>query len=108
MRTRGFLELLGGTGLKRARFDTFYDILRLCEKTTKKTQIMFRINLSHAQLKKFIFLLLDAGLLSLTDEGYVATEKGNHFTVVFEELFRILPMEPNRSYRPLDSSSPLQ
>ena len=95
--------MLGETGLKRAMFDTVYDILRLCEKTTKKTQIMFRINLSHTQLQKFLSLLIHTGLLSLTDEGYVTTEKGKHFIVVFEELFRILPMEPNRAYRPLDS-----
>jgi len=108
VRTRGFPELLGETGLKRARFDTIYDILRLCEKTTKKTQIMFRINLSHAQLKKFISLSLETGLLSLTDEGYITTEKGKHFLVVFEELFRILPMETIRTYRPLASPSPLR
>ena len=90
--------------MKRARSDTFYDILRLCEKTTKKTQIMFRVNLSHSQLEKFLSLLLHTGLLSLTDEGYVTTEKGKHFMVVFEELFRILPMVTIRAYRPLASS----
>ena len=88
------------TELKRARFDTFYDILRLCEKTARKTQIMYRINLSHAQVKKFLSILLQTGLLSLADEGYVTTEKGKRFIVVFEELSRILPLETNRAYRP--------
>jgi len=83
------VELSTQTRQKRTRFDTIFEILQLCTETTKRTHIMFRINLSYAQLDKFISLLVHSGLLSVNHEGYTTTDKGRHFMEVYTELLSI-------------------
>jgi predicted transcriptional regulator len=82
-------ELSTQTRQKRTRFDTIYEILQLCTETTKRTHIMFRINLSYAQLEKFLSLLVHSGLLSVSNQGYTTNEKGRHFMEVYTELLSI-------------------
>ena len=50
---------------------------------------MFRINLSYAQLEKFLSLLVHSGLLSVSNQGYTTNEKGRHFMEVYTELLSI-------------------
>ena len=71
---------------KRSRFETMYEILRLCGRTTRKTHIMYRVNLSHQQLKKYLSALTESHLLAMVEGGYLTTEKGRVFVEKFREL----------------------
>jgi predicted transcriptional regulator len=71
---------------KRSKFETMYTILRLCTQTTKKTHIMYKANLSHQQLEKYLSAVTQADLLILADGGYLTTTKGRFFVDKFREL----------------------
>ena len=57
---------------KRSDIDIMANILNEAHKGAKKTRIMYRCNLSHAQLKVYLKLLFRMKLLELTSK-----EKGN-------------------------------
>ena len=75
---------------KRSRFETIYTILKLCVKSTKKTHIMYRANLSHQQLEKYLNLLLERNLVAAGDDGYTTTPRGMNFIEKFNELQGIM------------------
>ena len=82
---------------KRSRFETMHTILRLCNSSTKKTHIMYRANLSHQQLEKFLAILLERNLLAIEDDSYVTTPRGIVFIEKFNELLRFMN-EGNRDF----------
>jgi predicted transcriptional regulator len=71
---------------KRNRFETMFTILRLCTKGSKKTHIMYRANLSHQQLEKYLAILLERNLLAIEEGSYVTTPRGMVFIEKFKEL----------------------
>jgi len=75
---------------KRSRFETMYTILKLCSKGSKKTHIMYRANLSHQQLEKYLAILLDRNLLTIGESNYLTTPRGMIFMEKFNELKRIM------------------
>lgn len=88
---------------KRGRLTTLYEMLTICQKgPVKKTHLMYRANLSHDQLQKFLQVLLDKELCvedtSETRSLYHITMKGNQFLRAFQRLTQLIesstPSEP--------------
>lgn len=70
----------------RCRLNIIADILEVSE-NCKKTQLMYRSNMSVKQLKKYLPLLFENGLLKKNgDERYQTTEKGKQYLVNYRRL----------------------
>jgi len=63
---------------KRDRYDIILDILETCVRGCKKTELIYRANLSFELAQKYLELLMNSGLLSFesTDRIYSLTKKG--------------------------------
>ena len=72
--------------MRRSRIDTLCDILVTSTNGIKKTHIMYRANLSHQQLEKFLELLTSKGLLMKDDDSYKTSSKGLAFIEDFEKI----------------------
>jgi len=75
---------------RRGKYEIILDILEISIKGIRKTQIMYKANLSFAQLKNYLHLLNDRGLLEEKDGTYKVTEKGLEFVRTGKELFNYL------------------
>ena len=71
----------------RGRIDIIADILKVAEATVKKTQIMYRANLSYTVLQKYLAELTDASLLAYEDQkqNYTLTNKGREYLTLYKE-----------------------
>ncbi|MGA2973290.1 MAG: winged helix-turn-helix domain-containing protein [Candidatus Bathyarchaeia archaeon] len=74
----------------RTRVEILAKILQVASSSTLKTHIMYRANLSHRQLEKYLALLQEKGLLEqvVGADGrmYRATSKGYEFLKDYERL----------------------
>ena len=61
-------------------------ILTLCTKEIKKTHIMYRANLSHKQLEKYLGILVSKELLIRKNGYYATTDKGLDFIAGFKKV----------------------
>ena len=88
-----------GTSKKRDKLSIIAEILEIAKEGTLKTQIMYRANLSFAQLNDYLKFMLKANLLNkLHINGkyvYEATEKGIDFLQRHLELTELLEDEEN-------------
>ena len=84
---------------KRSRFETMFTILKLCTKGSKKTHVMYRANLSHQQLEKYLTILLERDLLAIEEGNYVTTPRGRIFIEKFNELNTFMNGEENQIQR---------
>lgn len=79
---------------RRGRLEIIYNILSLCQKPVQKTYIMYQVNLSYTQLKKYINYLIQANLLDLKnteqEELYTVTEKGKNLIEEYIKLLELL------------------
>lgn len=73
---------------RRDKFKIVADILALAKEGSSKTRIMYKANLSHAQLNSYLDLLLSRNLIVLFTEGrrYVTTSKGHMYMKAFEHF----------------------
>jgi predicted transcriptional regulator len=82
------------TSKRRDKLSIIAEILEIAKDGTLKTQIMYRANLSFAQLNDYLKFMLKVGLLNkLRANGknvYVATEKGIDFLQRHAELTELL------------------
>jgi len=84
------------TGENRTRLNIIADILEIAMDEPLKTHIMYRANLSHAQLKSYLNSLLEMGLLAVVTDStdarprYRVTEKGLQFLKDYARLNRLL------------------
>ncbi len=87
------------TSKRRDKLSIIAEILEIAKEGTLKTQIMYRANLSFAQLNDYLKFMLKANLLrKLHINGkyvYAATEKGNDFLQRHLELTELLEGEEN-------------
>ena len=81
---------------KRSLFETMYIILRLCSNGLKKTHVMYRANLSHQQLEKYLEILMVRDLLAIKDGNYVTTPRGMTFIQKYNELTGFMNKENSR------------
>ena len=76
---------------KRGRLTILYEMLTILQAgRVKKTHLMYRANLSHSQLHKFLSVLLDTGLdtevLGQEITEYRITVKGRRFVTEFQQI----------------------
>ena len=87
------------TSKRRDKLSIIAEILEIAKEGTLKTQIMYRANLSFAQLNDYLKFMLKANLLNkLHINGkyvYAATEKGIDFLQRHLELTELLEDEEN-------------
>ena len=62
------------------------DILKIARGGKKKTQIMYKAKLSYDQLRVYLELLNDRGLLENNDGVYQTTDKGLNYIKTYEEI----------------------
>ncbi len=87
--------------VKRSRFETMYTILKICSKGSKKTHVMYRANLSHQQLEKYLAILIERNLLAIESGDYVTSLRGVVYIQKFDELQRFMNEEAEAHTRHL-------
>ena len=79
---------------RRGRLDIIYNILSLCLNPAQKTHIMYQVNLSYAQLQKYLKYLAQTNLFRITtnekEELYIVTPKGREFIEEYQRLLELL------------------
>lgn len=64
----------------RSKEDIIADILKVARENPKKTHIMYRANLSHSLLCRYLDMLIEAGLIDRRyDDFYILTTKGSDY-----------------------------
>jgi predicted transcriptional regulator len=73
-------------GNYRHRIDIIADILEVVSSDAKKTQIMFKANLSYKVLTKYLSEILEASLITFEQERrcYTLTNKGHDFLETYK------------------------
>jgi len=77
----------------RSNLEIIALILEVCRgRRATRVRIMFKAYLSYLQLKEYLPLLLERGLLEYNekDRVYITTFKGVHFLVIYNEMSGIL------------------
>lgn len=72
--------------MNRSRLDILCVILTASINGIKKTHIMYRANLSHLQLEKFLDVLISTELLMKDGDCYKTTSKGLAFIEEFDKI----------------------
>jgi predicted transcriptional regulator len=89
----------GASSKRRDKLGIIAEILEIAREGTLKTQIMYRANLSFAQLNDYLKFMLKKGLLNKFNakgkEVYIATEKGLDFLQRHSELTELLQENKN-------------
>jgi predicted transcriptional regulator len=75
-----------GFKMKRQRIEIMAQILAFCKHAKRKTRIMYKNNLSYAQLKDYLTFLTSLHLLARDSDTYLTTEKGYRFLEAFTQL----------------------
>jgi predicted transcriptional regulator len=77
---------------RRDRHDIVVDMLRNAKGGIKRTNLMHKAKLSHTQLKLYLYVLNENGLLESSNGILKTTRKGAEFIKVFESLnFLVFP-----------------
>lgn len=77
---------------RRDRHDIVVDMLRNAKGGIKRTNLMHKAKLSHTQLKLYLYVLNENGLLESSNGLLKTTRKGAEFIKVFESLnFLVFP-----------------
>jgi predicted transcriptional regulator len=71
---------------RRDRHDIIAEILKTAKEGEKKTYIMYKARLSHAQLKLYLDFLNQNGMIVNSDGVYQTTSKGLNFVREFESI----------------------
>lgn len=77
-------------GIYRNRFAIIADILEAVSKNAKKTQIMYKANLSYKVLQKYLMEITNATLIYYSPEEncYKLTVRGQEFIQVYKQYCR--------------------
>jgi predicted transcriptional regulator len=72
----------------RSRTDITAQILEAANGGVTKTKIMYKAFLSYAQLKEYLTVCIDNGLLEYIEgeQIYKTTEKGNRFLKIYNQI----------------------
>jgi predicted transcriptional regulator len=72
----------------RSRADITTEILKIADKGVSKTKIMYGAYLSFTQLKEYLKLLVDNGMLSFDEKTtqYRTTDVGRNFIKTYERV----------------------
>jgi predicted transcriptional regulator len=77
--------------MKRSNPEIIAEILNLCKQPQKKTQVMYKTNLSWSMLQRYLSQLLSKGFLEIHHSHikYATTSKGLKFLDKWRELAEI-------------------
>jgi predicted transcriptional regulator len=82
-----------GDGRKRDRVELIHDILKVIQDAggqIKPTHLLYKANLSHEALKRYVGELQASGLVTETDKGdrrmFVLTEQGHRFLQQYQQF----------------------
>ena len=79
---------------RRDRLHIIAEVLNIAEEGSLKTKIMYKANLSFAQLNEYLSFLTEMGLLKVHDEEkkkvYKTTPKGEKYLISYEEISNLL------------------
>jgi len=82
---------------RRDRLHIMAEILQIAMEGVLKTQVMYRANLSFAQLNEYLHLLLDLNLLELSGNNqknvYKTTSKGIRYLESYKKIRELLKKE---------------
>ncbi len=84
----------------RNRIEILCEILQVANGgVTTKMKIMYKVNLSYAQLKEYLIYLTEKGLLryDLERHAFKTTEKGLKFLKAYDQMIYALAEKPNLS-----------
>jgi len=85
---------LDNANKRRDRLFILAEILKIARDGCLKTQIMYRANLSFAQLNEYLSFLIKMGLLTIQKENkkntYITTPKGEKYLEKYEGIADIL------------------
>lgn len=88
---------------RRDKLYIIAEILEIAKDGTLKTQIMYRANLSFAQLNEYLDFMLRMKLLDKVVENakekYKATEKGLSFLQLYHEITQLLKTEEKGNHK---------
>lgn len=107
------VEDLNAPRKRRDRLHIIAEMLVVTSNGALKTQIMYKANLSFAQLNEYLSLLLEIGLLRTVKKGqktfYKTTRKGTKYLESYTEIRDLLEKEKqNKSNNsPIFLSKPL-
>ncbi|MGI0084167.1 MAG: winged helix-turn-helix domain-containing protein, partial [Nitrososphaerales archaeon] len=82
----------------RSRMEIIYDVISASKSPVKKTNLMYKSNLSFKQLELYLGFLIEQGLIEARPQEdvpgrtYGATSRGFQFMRVFEDLQGYLTM----------------
>lgn len=71
--------------IKRDRLDIMLSILEITREPIKKTHILYRANINHQQLTKYLAMLEELGMIVENNNEYVITDKGRMFLDMFSK-----------------------
>ena len=81
-------------GIRRDRLVILSDILRRAAKGVCRTELMYKVGLSSAQMGKYIPVLVRADLLEVSMHSkkavYLTTKRGREFLDIFDTLLSLL------------------
>ena len=78
--------------MRRSRFEIMGEILSLATDGARKTEILYRANLNFNVINRYLNLLIQEGLISLTADSarkLKTTEKGLGFLKAYKNLKRL-------------------
>ena len=91
------MSLPEDSGKRRDRLLIMAEILEVAIDGALKTQLMYRANLSFAQLNEYIKILVDLGLMSIDNNSqrtvYRTTQKGMRYLQSYREIKDLLKKE---------------
>jgi len=97
LKSRKDLERLGNLEIERKRRNRLYimaEILTIAKEGSLKTQIMYRANLSFAQLNEYLSFLTKMYLLEIQNENgkkvYRTTAKGSKYLEKYKDVTNLL------------------
>jgi predicted transcriptional regulator len=84
----------------RSRTDIVAAILEITLEGSVKTRIMYSAFLSYPQLKEYMKLLTESGLLDYSEENrkYYTSEKGRLFIRMYKEVGKLMTPKDSRTH----------
>jgi len=73
---------------RRTEFEIIKEILEVARFGAKKTEIVYKTNLTFTRVNRYLKYLLEKGLIKKEDDYWKTTEKGLEFIVNFHRLTR--------------------
>jgi predicted transcriptional regulator len=84
---------------KRDKLDLMLDLLTESSEPIKKTHLLYRMKINHAQLSRYLSLLLNLGMveeISKPLDGFLITDKGRITLELFAKARNKGPIVPGR------------